>query len=396
MTRSIRTILHVFSTLEIGGPQIRFAQLVNHFGRKYRHLVLAMDGVTEALAHVTDDVDVRLIEAPVRKGHGIGVAVENVRGFRRILRSVRPDLLVTANWGTVEWALANLDGRAAHLHLEDGFGPEEASRQIARRVWARRLLLRRSTVLVPSQTLYRIARDTWRLPEQRLLYVPNGVDCDRFGIPYDGEFAAALGIQAGVPVIGTVTGLRAEKNLGRLLDAFALVARERPARLVIVGDGPERGELAARAERLGVQASVVMTGACATPERLLPRFDVYAVSSDTEQMPLSVLEAMAAGRPLAATDVGDIRMMVDPENHPFLVARDAAALARAMSALIDNPDTAAAVGAANARRARMVFDKQFMFSAYRRLFDGQLPDNRLRDRSLADAQRWGGSSSNTG
>ncbi len=396
MTQLVRTLLHVFSTLEIGGPQIRFAQLANHFGRKYRHVILAMDGVTDALALIADDVDVRLIEAPVRRGHGVGAAVENVRRFHGILRAVRPELLITANWGAMEWALANLERRVAHLHLEDGFGPDEAFRQIPRRVWARRLLLRRSAVLVPSQTLYRIARDTWRLPERRLLYVPNGVDCDRFGIPYDREFAAAVGIRAGIPVIGTVAGLRSEKNLGRLLDAFALIARERAMQLVIVGDGPERGELTARAERLGVQQSVIMTGACAAPERLLPRFDVYAVSSDTEQMPLSVLEALAAARPLAATDVGDIRAMVDPENHPFLVARDTVALAGAMRALIEKPDAAAAIGAANARRARMVFDKRFMFAAYERLFDGQLPDRQSWDQSPAHAHVPGGSTSNTG
>jgi glycosyltransferase involved in cell wall biosynthesis len=396
MSQSIRTLLHVFSTLEIGGPQIRFAQLANHFSRKYRHVILAMDGVTDALSLIADDLDIRLIGAPVRRGHGVGAAVENVRRFRSILCDVRPDLLITANWGAMEWALANFERRVAHLHLEDGFGPDEATRQIPRRVWARRLLLRRSTVLVPSQTLYRIARDSWRLPERRLLYVPNGVDCDRFGIPYDREFADAVGVRADIPVIGTVTGLRAEKNLGRLLESFALVARERTVQLVIVGDGPERRELAAQAERLGVQQNVVMTGACAAPERLLPRFDVYAVSSDTEQMPLSVLEAMAAGRPLAATDVGDIRAMVDPENHPFLVARDSAALAGAMRALIEKPDAAAVIGAANARRARTVFDERFMFSAYERLFDGQLPDVRSRQQPPARAQVPSRSSSNTG
>jgi len=373
MSPSARIILHVFSTLEIGGPQIRFVRLANHFGRTYRHVVIAMDGVTDALSHVAADVDIRVIDTPVKRGGSIGVALANLRRFRRMLRSLRPDLLVTANWGTVEWALANLDKRVPHLHLEDGFGPEEASGQIPRRVWARRLLLRGSAVLVPSQTLYRIARHIWRLPERRLLYLPNGVDCDRFGIAYDGEFATSLGIEAGVPVVGTVAGLRAEKNIARLFDAFAPIARRQPAQLVVVGDGPQRDELAARAEALGLCDRVIMTGQCSAPERLLPRFDIYAVSSDTEQMPLSVLEAMAAGRPLVATDVGDIRAMVDPQNHPFLVARDADAMTRAMTALIDDPDGAAAIGAANARRVRAVFDERDMFGAYGRLFDGRLP-----------------------
>jgi len=368
MTKSARILLHVFTTLEIGGPQVRFVQLANHFGRKYRHVIVAMDGTTEVLARIAGDLDVRLIEVPARRGRAVAGA--NARGFRRVLCTVQPDLLITSNWGTIEWALANLDGRVAHLHLEDGFGPEEALRQIPRRVWARRLLLRRTPVLLPSQTLYRIAHEVWRLPAERLLYVPNGIDCDRFGTDPDAAFAARMGIGPGPPVIGTVAGLRAEKNLGRLLDAFALVARRRAVRLVIVGDGPERRALIARAAQLGVGDKVIMTGSCACPERLLPSFDVFAVSSDTEQMPLSVLEAMAAGRPLAATDVGDLRTMLDERNHPLLVGKDAEMLADAITTLLEDPKRAAAIGAANARRSRALFDQRLMFAAYGKLFDG--------------------------
>ena len=66
-------------------------------------------------------------------------------------------LLVTSNWGSIEWAIANLDSRVRHLHLEDGFGPEETDRQLLRRVCTRFLVLRRSTVVVPSRTLYAVA-----------------------------------------------------------------------------------------------------------------------------------------------------------------------------------------------------------------------------------------------
>jgi glycosyltransferase involved in cell wall biosynthesis len=369
MSERARVLLHVFSTLEIGGPQLRFVQLANHFGRKYRHAVIAMDGATEALARIAGDVDIRLIEVPARRGRAVAAA--NAREFRSVLRAIEPDLLVTLNWGTIEWALANLDRRYPHLHLEDGFGPEEALRQIPRRVWTRRLLLRRTQVLLPSQTLYRVARDTWRLSTAQLLYVPNGIDCDRFGAGPDPVLAARMGIGPGPPVIGTVAGLRKEKNLERLLEAFAMVVRSRAARLVIVGDGPERSSLVVRAAELGIGDKVVMTGAYAFPERLLPSFDMFALSSDTEQMPLSVLEAMAAGLPLAATDVGDLRAMLDEQNHPFLVGTDARQLADAITGLLVEPKCAAVVGAANARRARALFDQRLMFAAYRRLFDGE-------------------------
>jgi glycosyltransferase involved in cell wall biosynthesis len=142
--------------------------------------------------------------------------------------------------------------------------------------------------------------------------------------------------------------------------------------LVIVGDGAERPALERRAAELGLSDRVIFTGNCAEPEKLLPCLDVFVLSSDTEQMPLSVLEAMAAGRPIAATAVGDVANMVAEENRPFVVPRDTAALAGAIAALLADPARAQAVGAANARRAREQFAQQRMFDAFQRLFDGAL------------------------
>jgi len=82
---------------------------------------------------------------------------------------------------------------------------------------------------------------------------------------------------------------------------------------------------------------------------------------------------MVAGRALAATDVGDIRYMLAEENRPFVVERSSDALSAAISILLDDPSRAAAIGAANARRAREMFDQQIMFAHYRRLFDGSAP-----------------------
>jgi len=363
MTRPVRTLLHVFSTFKVGGPQIRFARIVNHFGPAYRHLIVAMDGATEACAHLHPGLDARLLDLPLRRRW------DDLALFRRTLSEQRPDLLITSNWGTIEWALANLDGRVPHLHMEDGFGPEEAGGQLPRRVWARRLLLRRARVMVPSHTLLGIARDVWKVPPRRLVHVPNGIECGRFARPADPAFAARHGIPPGGPVIGTVAALRPEKNLGRLIEAFALVPSRHQARLAIVGDGPAAAALSAQAAALGVGGRVILTGPCPTPERLLPSFSLFALSSDTEQMPLSLLEAMAAGLAVAATDVGDVRAMLAADNHPFLSPRSAAGLAGAISALLDQPASTAMIGAANAERCRTRFDQNRMFTAYRRLFE---------------------------
>lgn len=323
-----------------------------------------MDGATAAFAGLRPDIDAKLITV-INYRRNI---LRNASAFRRVLKDLRPDLLVTSNWGTIDWAAANIGIGIPHVHMEDGFGPDESELQFTRRILARRALLRRSIIVVPSLTLLSVARDIWQLPKKRIIYVANGVDCSRFRSAPDAGLAARLGIASDRAVIGSVAPLRREKNLLRLLDAFADVLRQRRAQLVLVGDGPERHPLEARAVERGIEKHVIFPGFCATPESLLGAFSVVAISSDTEQMPLSLLEAMAAGRPVAATDVGDVRHMVAEENQPFVVQRSANELAGAIIRLLDDPARAAAIGAANARRASEKFDQHRMFDAYGQLF----------------------------
>ncbi len=343
----------------MGGAQARFATLANHLGAAARHIIVSLDGRTEAREKLDARLDVAFPPAPPVSGRlgGVRAALEFLRAPQD-----RADRLITSNWGAMDWAIANRITRLPHLHTEDGFGPEEQDRQLARRAWTRRIVLRHSDVALPSQTLLAIARTQWRLPAARLHAIPNGIDTARFAkaAPIDPAELTHLGTG---PVIGTIAALRPEKNLARLLEAFALLRARMPARLVIVGRGGEHAALAARAAALGVADGVLFAGHSTTPERWLASFDVFALSSDTEQMPLSVLEAMAAGLPVVATDVGDIRLMVAASNAPFIVARDAAAMADALA----RAPAAAGVGADNQARAGAQYDQKDMLARYRRL-----------------------------
>jgi glycosyltransferase involved in cell wall biosynthesis len=340
---------------------VRFAALANHFGHRYRHLVIAMDGATGARERLDSSLDIDFPEIVPRQGKTLG----NLPPFYRMLRALRPDALVTYNWGAIDWALANLAVRLRHIHIEDGFGPEEADRQLPRRALIRRLTLRGSTVVLPSRTLERIALGAWHLPSTRLRYIPNGVDLARFAVPASDWRSRFAGEG---PVIGTVAALRPEKALDRLLRAFATLSGA--ARLVIAGDGPARPGLERLATELGIAARVHFTGHVSDLGPLYNAFDVFALSSDTEQMPLSVIEAMAAGLPVAATDVGDVRLMLAPENAGFVTPKDDAALARSLGRLINGPGLRASLGAANRAKAMSEYDEQAMFSVYGALFDG--------------------------
>ena len=129
------------------------------------------------------------------------------------------------------------------------------------------------------------------------------------------------------------------------------------------------GELEARAEQLGIAQDVTFLGQIEDTERVYAGLDVFALSSDTEQMPLTLIEAMAAGVAVACTDVGDVAKVVSQENRPFVVERDATALAGAMLQLLDDPALRLKLGTANQRDARAEFSQEKMFGAYERLFD---------------------------
>jgi len=162
-----------------------------------------------------------------------------------------------------------------------------------------------------------------------------------------------------------------EKNLQTLIEAFRFVRTSTPnVDLVIVGDGPERPALGALAVELGIAGDVRFAGHMPHPEREYADFDIFALSSDTEQMPLSVLEGMAARLPVVATDVGDVRQMLAATNERFVVARDAGALATALLALIDAPDLRSDIGRANRDKAVREYDQERMFNAWAAVFDG--------------------------
>ncbi len=357
-----RHLLHVFPTFAVGGAQRRFAELGLRLAQSYRHTIVALDGNFDMASGLSNRIDFELADATYKKSRHL----LNIPDFRCRIARYAPDVLITYNWGAIEWALADRWAPLArHIHVEDGFGPEESARQLARRVWTRRIALSgaHTQVVVPSHQLLEIARDQWRLPTTAL--IPNGIDCERFAPrvrDHDRDHV----------VIGTIAALRPEKNIARLIRAFAQMRSDTTApaaRLLIVGDGPARGELEALARELGMASSVEFRGATSAPEAALSEMDMFALSSDTEQMPLSVLEAMAAGLPVASVAAGDVPRMLAEENRPFVVPlADARGLVAALQTLAADASLRERLGHANRRAAVELYDINLMSERYAALF----------------------------
>ena len=165
-------LLHIFPTFSAGGAQARLVTLANAFGREFRHQIIALDGDTSFANRFNNDIDVKFIDVVIPKR----TSVSKLGRIHAVLKEQNPDLLITSNWGSIDWALGNCWSRLKHIHMEDGFGPLEQDRQIYRRVVTRRMVLRRTKVVLPSRLLFALARDVWRLPPKHLHYIPNGID----------------------------------------------------------------------------------------------------------------------------------------------------------------------------------------------------------------------------
>jgi len=303
-----------------------------------------------------------------------GGQLGNAVTLRRLFKRLHPNLVLTYGWGgTDAAAVARISGFRRVIHTEDGFLPDESQKQKFKRVLVRRLLLRMpARIVVPSRTLWRIATGIWWLPLRRVCFVPNGIDTERFSPPSPETIQAArrrLGCLPDELVIGTVGHLREEKNQFRLLKAFAALVAQRPARLLILGDGPLRSPLVRRTQELGLADHVVFTGVVSDTAAHYPAMDALAMSSDTEQMPLAVLEAMGMGLPVVSTDVGDVKEMISDENRRWVTwLGDDEAYAQALIDLANNPSDRSIFGRANREKCVRDFNYGGMMKSYLDLY----------------------------
>ena len=359
-------LVHIFSTFDAGGPQVRSCEIIKGLPAGYRHTICAMNGRYGAASRLPDDGTTQCRDLPLRSG-------KSFAWFKLIghLRALKPDLILTYNWGAMDAVFAARLGRIAPIvHAEDGFGPEEAQRQFKRRVIARRLLLRRvSAVVVPSKTLERIALETWKLKPNMLHYVWNGIDGEEFCPGDKGLARSDLGLPKDALVLGSVGAFRAEKNHRLLVAAFATARLGPDVSLLLVGNGEKESELRQMAQELGVADSCVFAGRLENALAAYRAMDVFVLPSKSEQMPVALLEAMACGLPVVATDVGDVSIMLHEANRDFVCANaDVNAFARALRRMCTDIGLRKEIGTKNREHSLACYPKAGMIARYDEIY----------------------------
>ncbi|MXP46997.1 glycosyltransferase [Altererythrobacter luteolus] len=371
-------ILHLHSTFSAGGKEVRCAQLINAFGPGVSHTIVSAEpdrmGASQLISKgipVTYPRNFPPLKGRPTPGrlHKIASAMQ---GY---------DLVLTYNWGAMDAVMAhtlfsNAMGLPPLIHHEDGFNEDERERLKPTRNWYRRIALgKASGLVIPSEVLEEIALDTWQQPMGRVKRISNGIDTKAFAKVPKPDALRGVVKRSDEYWVGTLAGLRPVKNLKRLVRAFADLPEE--WQLVIVGEGPEEDAIRDEAFRLDVGHRVHLPGFASEPARIMGLFDIFALSSDSEQFPISVIEAMAASVPVAATDVGDIAEMVSDQNRPFIRSckgkdADTQPLAAALRELAADRKLRREIGEANRVKAAAEYDQKVMIDAYRRLYSSAM------------------------
>jgi glycosyltransferase involved in cell wall biosynthesis len=355
-------IIHVVQGLGVGGQE----RLVMHLSRE-----LIARGHEPAIVSLSPGGEVRAEagDVPVYDAtRGNGVDPSLVARLTALLVKLRADVVHTHNPAPMLHAIpaALLARVRRRVHTKHG-----ANIYGRRGLWVARAVAWSLDALVAvSPETAEAAKVKERPSSRRLHIVPNGIPLFAFG-PDRGartRVRAELGIPPSSFVIGSVGRLAPEKDYPLLVHALSPLLSDE-VRLVLVGSGGERGVIE-RSIPSDLARFVVFTGLRHDIPALLASFDVFALSSRTEGLPLAIPEAMASALPIVATAVGGIPSAVPADCGLLVPSGDAPALRRAVEVLRADRDRAEAMGASGQRHAHAHFSIERMTDAYERIYRG--------------------------
>ncbi len=301
-----------------------------------------------------------------------GNSAKTILQLRQVIKKSGADIVHTRNWGAFDGVLAAcLCPGIAILHGEHGRDMSDPQglnrrRNLLRRAFARRI----RTFTTVSEDLAEWLSGQVRIPKSKIALIPNGVDTGLYHPHRDLALRHALGIRGDDFVVGTIGRLDPVKNHAGLIRAFRAFAEDCPAaRLMIVGDGPERERLEGLIQKLNFSSRPVLTGYQSEIHRFYGVFDVFVLNSFAEGMSNTLLEAMASGLPVLCTSVGaNPEIVADRVRGRLIPAGDDAVLTAALRDCHDSPELRKAHGCAAESFIRENFSLAAMVRTYADLY----------------------------
>lgn len=360
--KRLRVSILIDTLGDIGGAEPLAAQLVARLppDRFSRSLVTYREhtpGTDEAQIQARAVAELREAGVEITELEGSGRRdLQAWRPFLKALRAGRVDVLHSHKFGPNLWAslfsrLAPVPVLVAHEHTWSYSGNPR------RRLADRWVIATRADVMIAvsdadRDNMQRIEH----IPRERIRVLANGIPSVSSLPP--GTLRASLRLPEGTPIVGTVAALRPQKDLATLFAAMPAVLHRHPtARLVVLGDGPERASLEALVASLALEAYILMPGFRPDAARLAADFDVAVNSSTFEGSSLAIIEYMAAARAIVATDVGGNRALLDDARVGVVVSPGRSDnLAEAVTGLLGDEARRTALGQAAQARQRAEYD----------------------------------------
>jgi sugar transferase (PEP-CTERM/EpsH1 system associated) len=359
-------IAHIVLSLQIGGLEELVLNLVRKIDPvRYRLsvVVLRKDGPLS--------LEMEKLGITVHRLHGgEGFSFPLIRRLAALLRQQNIDAIHTHDLGPfIYGGLASVWNRNRNVfHTEHSYLSQDSRRL---REFERALGYYARMIIADSRDVAQMLIERQKIPARKVVTILNGIDLDRFNLSDAQAIRRELGIKPEAFVVGTVGRLVPVKNQALLIRAFAQLAGDQAAELIIVGDGSERPGLESLAAELGVRARVHFTGARRDIPGILAGLDLFVLPSLSEGLSLTLLEAMAALRPVIATRVGgNPEVISDGQNGLLVASDDVAQMAGAMRRM-NSPDPAwrEALASSGRRTVEEKFSLDSMVKAYVELYD---------------------------
>ena len=357
-------IVHVVHRFDYGGLENGLVNLINRMSAACgRHVVIALTEATEIQNRI-ERPDVAVHALHKRPGKDFASYVR----LYRLLRALKPDIVHTRNFGTLDCQVVAWLARVPRrFHGEHGWDVHDPDGRVVKYRVIRRLL----SPLIDRFVALSGELQDWLvqvvgIPERKVVRICNGVDVTRFMRPSDGERDDRF-------VVGSVTRFSEIKDPLNTVAAFVESARARPGalRLLMIGDGPLKDRAAGMLTSAGLQNDCCLPGSVLDVAPYLASMNVFVLGSLREGISNTVLEAMASGLPVVATNVGGNAELVEHGTTGFLVAAHSSdELAAAILTYADDPALARRHGAAGRRRVQDLFSVDAMVAQYVGLYAG--------------------------
>ncbi len=365
--RKAPVVAHVVFRLDVGGLENGLVNLINNLpSKEFAHVIICLTGYNPAFCQRFSRDDVRIYSLGKREGKDFLVYWR----FWKLIRRIRPAIVHTRNLGTLDLLpVAAFAGVPIRVHGEHGWDIHDIDGRNPKYRWMRRIVcLFANRFIALSCDLQEWLIGTVGLPSRKVTQIYNGVDTAHF-------YPVRRPEPGDAPVIvGTVSRMEPVKNPVNLAEAFVSLCSRRPElkenmRLVMVGEGSLLPEVQRRLETAGVSELVEFAGTVGDVRKQLHRFDLFVLPSRNEGISNTVLEAMACGLPVVATNVGgNAELIIEEETGVLVAGDDPLELAEAIARYVTSPSLRCEHGAAGRQRAERLFSLASMVSAYRMVY----------------------------